>query len=327
MLRVLRWGAVISWMLIAAACSSSSDDDGAGPGSSNPSESGPCAELVDKLKSCDLATESSGTASCKDELIPECVVDCIVAASCEDVGLFFCTDQEPAAIASCRSSCVNEPLDCGDGSGTYSASWACDGIPDCANGADEEDCAFLCEDGTAISNAWQCDGIADCSNGEDEVDCISLVCTEYLDPEVPEDAHAGCEPFGSALAACDLVSEGPIFCSPGMTPCLAECYAAESCEELTAAGCTGMPTQRLIDCALACPRTYSCDGLSGLPPEFVCDGVPHCADGSDEPPDCPTHTCDNGEVIPLQYLCDGQFFDCSDQSDETGCATLVCPEP
>ncbi len=327
MLRVSRWSGVLLVVMSAAGCSSGDGDDDQGPSSST--GGGVCAKLVDKLKSCDVADEVSGTATCKDELISECVVDCLLATSCDDLGVFFCTLDIPAGIDSCRQTCSEPEFDCGDGSGTYVASFTCDGVADCENGVDEADCGFTCNDGTSIEGSWQCDGVPDCPDVEDEADCLVLECTAYLDPPVPgaADSHAGCEPFSAALADCGLLGDGPVFCSPEMTPCLAECYASQSCAELTDAGCIGMPTQALLDCAAACPQTYSCDGASGLPPELVCDGIQHCFDGTDEPAECPTFTCGSGEVIPLQYLCDGQYLDCTDESDEADCATLVCPEP
>jgi hypothetical protein len=325
MLRVFGWSGVLVVVLSVAGCSSSDDDDDQGPSSS--AGGGICAKLVDKLKSCDVADEASGTATCVDELISECVVDCLLESSCDDVGIFFCTPDTPAAFDSCRQTCTEPEFDCGDGSGSYPASFVCDGIADCGNGVDEADCGFTCNDQSTIDGSWQCDGIPDCLEAEDEADCLVLECTAYLDPPIPADHHAGCEPFSAALADCGLLGEGPVFCSPAMTPCLADCYASQSCAELTDTGCTGMPTQVLMDCAAACPQTYSCDGVSGLAPDFVCDGVPHCDDGSDEPADCPTFACGSGEVVPLQWLCDGTFIDCEDESDEADCATLLCPEP
>jgi hypothetical protein len=323
MLRVLRWSAVLSGVVFTVACSSDGDGDD-NPGSASSARR--CDQFVAELKSCGVATEESGTSGCVDELVSDCSLDCVKAASCEDEAIFFCTPDTPPDLGTCLASCPALEFDCGDGSGTYLGTYVCDGIADCENGVDEADCNITCDDGVSIPKAFQCDGVSDCSAGDDEVGCLFLECSAYADPPIPEDAHAGCEPFKAALEACGLVSEGTIFCSPAITPCLADCYAAASCEELTDAGCTGAASEALAACAAECPQSYSCDGTSGFSPELVCDSVTLCVDGTDEPTSCPTYTCGDGAVIPLQYQCDGAFVDCADGSDEEGCATLVCPE-
>ena len=59
--------------------------------------------------------------------------------------------------------------------------WRCDGAPDCADGADDRDCAnvtchadadFQCvADGSCIRAQYRCDGDRDCADGSDEHEC------------------------------------------------------------------------------------------------------------------------------------------------------------
>jgi hypothetical protein len=310
-------------LLVAVGCSSGSDNEDDAPGSGI--IQGTCDAFASRLKSCHLTLEGSGKAGCVDKLLSQCAIDCLDAAPCDEVGTYFCTAASPPSFTACLQNCDAPELECGDGSGTYLAGEACDGVSKCSNGADEAGCQFLCDDGDTVPNDYQCDGTIDCANGEDEVGCLLFDCTGFSDPPIPEDAHAGCEPFKAALDACGLVSEGTVFCSPTITPCLADCYAAATCDELADVGCNGTTNSALEACAAACPQAYSCDGVSGFPFEWVCDGVALCVDETDELASCPTFACPDDSVIPLQWRCDGAA-DCADGSDEEGCAMLICPE-
>ncbi len=106
MLRVLRWSAVLAGVVLTVGCSSGAenDDDGSdNPGSASGAHK--CDEFVTALKSCGVATEASSTAGCEDELVSDCALDCVKAASCDEEAIFFCTADTPPGLGACLESC------------------------------------------------------------------------------------------------------------------------------------------------------------------------------------------------------------------------------
>lgn len=78
------------------------------------------------------------------------------------------------------------------------------------------------------------------------------------------------------------------------------------------------------------PGHWQCADKLCIPTEWVCDGEPHCLDGSDESVgctvhiDCDTFKCKNGHCIPNEWICDGRN-DCHDMSDEEDCGKInIC---
>ncbi|XP_027843018.2 low-density lipoprotein receptor-related protein 1 [Aphis gossypii] len=189
----------------------------------------------------------------------------------------------------------------------------CNGIFDCKDNSDEENCGnytcldtdFKCQRGTkfstlptCISNHLKCNGRNDCLDGEDEKDCKSKAC-------------------GTKEFKCEITGK----CIPKVFMCDGEydCGLGDNSDEP-------------VDCT---SRTCSSDEMrckNGrcIHSTWMCDGENDCPDMDDEPPSCFNITCDptyfkcaNGKCIPGRWRCDYEN-DCVDRSDEIGCSPRNC---
>lgn len=97
------------------------------------------------------------------------------------------TKASTTATGSIIAACPADHFACNDQLHTCIPSrWVCDGMKECANGADENNCTmekmkhtcgddFVCHSLTqCIPPMWRCDGVLDCDDGSDEHNCTKI---------------------------------------------------------------------------------------------------------------------------------------------------------
>lgn len=145
---------------------------------------------------------------------------------------------------------------------------------------------------------------------------------------LPWSGCAGDAPLAERLDACGLVGEGelgPTITSGLYAPdaCYRDCLASASCEELGEAVC-----RTSFDLLLRCDQRcgHHCPDGAVVSPEALCDGIPSCADGSDET-GCATFRCDDGRDLSARVRCNG-WHECWTGEDEEDCPRAIhrCPD-
>ncbi|XP_072013063.1 uncharacterized protein [Amphiura filiformis] len=210
----------------------------------------------------------------------------------------------------------------------------CDGVPDCADGADEENCEPAtgeCRDangnpineGVSVPSSDPCEVNCFCLSGERI--CAAIGCLP------PPDGAENCEPE---------YIDGE--CCPSYEHCEGPCTWAEFqcdngvCVPITDVcdghnDCIDFSDERNCNGSTCYPHEYECEFPSYrkcIDNEEVCDGYSDCADAADEVGcsgtcDSTEFQCDNGVCIWRWFICDGEN-DCGDLSDENNCDGRTC---
>nr|XP_017095011.2 basement membrane-specific heparan sulfate proteoglycan core protein isoform X6 [Drosophila bipectinata] len=224
--------------------------------------------------------------------------------------------------------CMKHQTQCGDGSCIEGYKY-CNGIVDCADGADEDNCPtdnyvdydpdpdnnplnecdilqFECDYGRCLPIEKQCDGKLDCDDETDERDCPAYTATNVLTPSDCTADQFYCD--ASCLnrsARCN----GHIDCSDHSDEmdCPSHSYPRSGSGSGSDLG--GLP----------CPQ-HKCPSGRCYSESERCDRRNHCEDGSDEANCCAPNQfrCQNGDCVPDHSTCDG-ITQCRDGSDELNC--------
>jgi len=145
-------------------------DDGLCDGQEAGDEAGPCDDAAYPSWAgdgyCDSSNNTDGCWDGGDCCESTCVdgsYSCETSGGCNG----DCLDPDGSNDACAPPACADGEVDClGDGTECVYGSWACDGMDDCSNGADEADCApatcedqglWDCGDGQCIPTSYVCD--------------------------------------------------------------------------------------------------------------------------------------------------------------------------
>ncbi|XP_049944498.1 vitellogenin receptor-like [Schistocerca serialis cubense] len=203
--------------------------------------------------------------------------------------------------------CSDEDFACGDGT-CIPDNWVCDGLKDCQNGNDEVlgcskklDCGkdFLCSNHHCIPKAWECDGNNDCGDNSDEVNLLQCSSSLFF-PACFAMFHLLqiSQMLNAALSHLQEVYQASGFPHEHIAESwnrknsdkVAQLVMIQIVVNIRAAKSILRPGGKPKDATEGCTldkNLFSChDKLKCVEVAEVCDGTPHCLDGSDEGPMC-----------------------------------------
>lgn len=216
----------------------------------------------------------------------ECVAECLRSATCAQLEDASCSHHGP--VNSCIGTCWDS-FRCDDGKSVDEFDF-CDGIEDCADGSDEQECGYP----TFVG----CDG---------KKYPLAKRCAPGF-----EAASAGCVTVTAKYGTC---ARPEFECASG-----AVAPATQRCNGLVheAGGCIDNSDEK------GCGEDVQCAGSAEyISPERRCDGSADCPDGSDEK-DCSYagFACGDGTMASKAARCD-TVLDCVNGADENGCGYPV----
>ncbi|KAI8432542.1 hypothetical protein MSG28_013539 [Choristoneura fumiferana] len=234
-----------------------------------------------------------------------------------------CPDGSDEDLAACDTlKCYPTEFMCASGS-CILAHWQCDGDTDCNDGSDEINCVnracgrdyYQCRSGQCVGLGKRCDGVPDCVDGSDEERCreeptdiqvkilratlnhpILLIirparrpthrCNGVIDCPGGTD-ESGCEAHCGALGMFDCKQQQ--ICVAIKNVCNGHKDCADGSDETPDACKRVNRTSRLFAHpypSAACHNGFLCRTGQCIEWREVCDGTPHCFDGSDENGKC-----------------------------------------
>ena len=130
-----------------------------------------------KLIECGFLTDGvPGRSSEVPLYVPDdCYDGCLAAATCEELSAALC-NESITLPRRCDEACAYR---CPEGA-LLRPDQECDGVEDCAGGADEAACDPPDEPPAPVRcpGAVDCNGIAECWDGSDEAGCPDFVCAD-----------------------------------------------------------------------------------------------------------------------------------------------------
>ncbi|XP_020802669.1 basement membrane-specific heparan sulfate proteoglycan core protein isoform X5 [Drosophila serrata] len=234
----------------------------------------------------------------------------------------------------------------------------------CAGSLECQPNQFRCDSGQCVNSAVRCNGISDCRDSSDERNCASehspgsrgsnqLNLKTYPDSQIIKESREvifRCRDEGPARAKVKWSRPGGRPLPPGFTDrngrleipnIRVEDAGTYVCEAVGYASyipgqqvTVNLNVERYNELASrpssACTEYQAtCMNNECIDKSAICDGIPHCSDGSDEQScsqgrKCQPNQfmCSNSKCIDRTWRCDGEN-DCGDNSDEATCD----PEP